>query len=79
MTSREHNFMLALFAKQIQSIEILLRILESRGLIEHDDIQAFEFAVTEDDSSNEALLRQAKERYLSAAKLFGVVTGLETP
>ena len=77
MTVQEHNLVLGLFASQMQSIEILLRMLKSRGLVEHDDIDAFSFAVTQDDASNVALLQRAKEKYMALAKAFGVDAGLE--
>jgi hypothetical protein len=79
MTTQEHKLILGLFAKQTQLITILLQILKSRDLVQHDDAQAFEFAVTEDAASNAALFARAKKSYLGLAKSLGVETGLETP
>jgi hypothetical protein len=79
MTTQEHKLIIGLFAKQMQLITILLQILKSRDLVEKDDAQAFEFAVTEDDVSNAALLQRAKASYLQLAKSLGIETGLERP
>jgi len=79
MTTQEHNLILGLLAKQMQTTEILLKMLESHGLIQNDDIEAFEFAVSQDDVSNADVLRRATERYLALAKALGIETGLKNP
>jgi hypothetical protein len=78
MTTQEHKLILGLFAKQTQLIMVLVHILKSHDLVQADDAQAFEFAVTEDAASNAALLAKVKKSYLEFAKSLGVETGLET-
>jgi hypothetical protein len=78
MTPEEHRLVIFVLARQYQQTKILIEILKSRGILESDDPTAFASAVCLDVPSNNALLRQAKEEYLQAAKDMGVVTGLET-
>jgi hypothetical protein len=69
--------MIGLFAKQLQMTQIITDLLKSRGVATDDDVSAFEYVATEDDSSKAAALQAAKAYYLQAAKSFGISTGLE--
>jgi hypothetical protein len=77
MTPEEHRLLIWLLARQLQNTKTIIGILESRGILEGDDAAAFASTVFLDESSNSAVLRQAKEEYLQIAKLLGMETGLE--
>lgn len=79
MTKEEHGVIIAMFAKQYQSMKVLSDIMRSRGIIEQGDFSAFHFAVQKDDPLNVAIYQQTKEQYLKYAKGIGVDTGLEAP
>ncbi len=76
MTKEEHLLMISLFTKQAQFIKIILEILKSRGIVEHDDPAAFESAVRLDLDSNAALFQQTKAGYVRVAKGLGIEAGL---
>jgi hypothetical protein len=78
MTPEEHRLVILVLARQYQQTRIIIEMLKSRGVLETDDATAFASAVCLDAPSNDALLRQAREEYLLAAKEMGVITGLET-
>jgi hypothetical protein len=71
--------MILTLAKQAQFVKLFSELLMSKGIVSQDDIAAFDFAVTQDVSSNAALLEQVQTLYLGLAKSAGVKTGLETP
>jgi hypothetical protein len=73
MTLEEHEMLMLLFAKQEQTIFVLLEILKSRGLIENDDIAAFHSVVIGDVAASESLLRRTAEAYLRTAKASQVI------
>lgn len=80
MTKEEHLLMIGVFTKQAQFIKIILEILKSRGIVEHDDMEAFESVVRLDLDSNDALFQDAQAAYVRLAKWCGIETGLgETP
>lgn len=78
MTKEEHLLMISLFTKQVQFVKVILEILKSRGIVEHDDPAAFESAVRLDPESNAALIEQAKVAYVRLARGLGIQTGLES-
>jgi len=63
--------------RQYQYVKTLIEILKSRGVLESDDFRAFQSLVFLDEASNNALLRQATQEYLSLAKNLEVDTGIE--
>jgi hypothetical protein len=77
MTPKEHKLLIWLLARQLQNTKTLIKILESRGILENDDAEAFASSVFLDEESNRDVLAQAKEEYLKIAKLLGLETGLE--
>ena len=42
MTTKEHALMIAIFTKNLQLIHALKTVLESRGVIEKDDLKAYD-------------------------------------
>lgn len=72
MTPEEHLLIAAMLAKQFQYTEMLIRLLQSRGLIEGDDLSAFLAFVREDQTHNERRLLSMKGEYQRAAKEIGL-------
>jgi hypothetical protein len=75
MTPQEHELMATMFAKQLRYIELLVQILQSREIIEGDDLAAFLSLVRSDERNNAAALRAAKAEYRKAAKEIGLRVG----
>jgi hypothetical protein len=57
MTENEHALMIMMFTRQTQYIQMLLDMLKSNGIIQGDDIPAFDSAVRNDPDSVDALHR----------------------
>jgi len=72
MTLEEHEMFMLLFAKQEQTIGVLLEILKSRNLIENDDIAAFQSVVIGDVVKSQSVLRRMATAYLASARAAGV-------
>jgi len=68
MTAEEHLLIATMLAKQFQYTEVLIRILQSRGLIEGDDLSAFLAFVREDREHNDRRLQSMKAEYRKSAK-----------
>jgi hypothetical protein len=79
MTTAEHRLLITLFAKQLQLNRVLTEILKSRGIAQADDLQAFEFLVSEDVLATSDALQTAKKFYLHVAKSLGIDTGVTAP
>lgn len=69
MTKQEHDLMLTLFAMQMQLFGTILELLQSRGIAEPGDVEAFA-ALALDQSR--AHLWKFRELYRGAAKGCGV-------
>jgi hypothetical protein len=72
MTPEEHQLMARMFAKQFQYIELLIRILQSRDIVQGDDLTAFLALVQSDLKRNERALQSVKVDYQKAAKEIGL-------
>lgn len=72
MTPEEHELMTRMFNKQFRYLELLLRILQSRDLLEDGDIGAFLALVNDDQARNASSLLAVKGDYLRAAKDIGL-------
>lgn len=67
MTDKEHALVLMMFTRQTMYIQMLLDMLKSNGIIQEDDIPAFDSAVLSDPDNAAAFLR-AITQYRSFAK-----------
>ncbi len=72
-TREEHKLITLMFTKQEQHIKVLIEILKSKGIIEGDDAQAYEFALRTDVPANAALALEVAQRYT------GYMTYLKIP
>ena len=77
MTSQEHAFMLSMYAMQSSKFNILVEILKTRGVLDDDDLQAFQAHVAEETQDPHEWFLKAWESYQLAARNLGVTTGLE--
>ena len=75
MTDKEHALIIMMFTRQTQYIQMLLEMLKSNGIIQGDDIPAFDSVVINDPDSVAALHRVtgqyqkfAKELHLELPK-----------
>ena len=66
--------MIGLFAKQLQTIKTLTTILESRGVLEKDDLEVYRLATVNDKATDE-LIDKAAKMY----RTIGVPLGLDIP
>jgi hypothetical protein len=71
MTDKEHALIMMMFTRQTMYIQMLLDMLKSRGVIQEDDIPAFDSAVINDPDSVDALHRVTGQ-YQSFAKQLGM-------
>jgi hypothetical protein len=79
MTPKDHGLMIAVLARQLQLTKALLAIMQSRGLLDDDDLTAFLALVQSSQTGNERILKLADETYHQCAKVLQVRTGLEPP
>jgi hypothetical protein len=76
MTPDEHMLTLTLFAAQLHFFRALFELLQSRGIAEASDFDAFLELVKSKQKAGGDLALSAFEYYLSLAKALGVDTGL---
>jgi len=75
---QEHGLMLAIFTRQAMLIKALADVMRSRGIIEFDDVAAFDSVVSQQEFW--LYLLDCGRRSLSeVAQSLGVETGLEIP
>jgi hypothetical protein len=77
MTKEEHLLVLSIFVKQAQWVNMVHAMLKSRGIIEADDLPAFDFSTRLDIPANVSLFEQVKASYIQLAKGLRIETGLE--
>jgi hypothetical protein len=75
MTKEEHQLIIGLFAKQLQLYKTLMTILESRGIVESDDLQAYHVFTASSGKTTDELINHAKLIYRTIA----VPLGLDVP
>jgi len=75
MTLQEHQLMVGLLAKQLQTIKTLTTILESRGILEKDDLAAFHSLTADNRQVTDDLIDHAAKIY----RTIGVPLGLDIP
>ena len=68
--------MIALFAAQLHLFRAFFEMLQSRGVAEESDYDAFLELVRNHQRAGGALVESAFEYYLSLAKASGIETGL---
>jgi hypothetical protein len=76
MTPQEHGLVMGLYAKQLQLIKALTTILESRAVLEKDDMKAFHALMESDVPAAKEIVAQAYETYQSLARAFHIHTGV---
>jgi len=75
MTAQEHQLIIEMFKQQALYYAGLVEILKSRGVIDRDDLDAFDSLVS--STTRELLEQNVQEDYLRCGKILGV-TGLPT-
>jgi hypothetical protein len=74
MTDKEHALVIMMFTRQTMYIQMLIDMLKSNGIIQGEDVPAFDFAVCNDPDSVDALHRVNIQYRAFANRL-----GLELP
>ncbi len=79
MTPQEHGLMLAIFTRQAMLIKALADVMRSRGIIEFDDVAAFDSVVSQQEILALPVGLRTAHLYQEVAQSLGVETGLEIP
>ena len=74
MTKDEHRLIVSMLKNQTMLYAGLLEILKSRGIVEGDDLLAFDAAIS--PSRRKSVEQSVEAEYLSTAAICGVKTGL---
>ena len=74
MTENEHKLLVYMFAQQNIRLKALLEILESRGILEENDFDAFQQLATE--LMGEDMMRATMNQYREYARLFSLQDSL---
>jgi hypothetical protein len=74
MTDKEHALIVMMFTRQALYIQMLIDMLKSNGIIQGDDVPAFDSVVINDPGSVSAFLRVTEQYHSFANQL-----GLELP
>lgn len=72
MTKEEHQLLLMMFARQMEYITVLENVLKREGLIQSDDLPAFEAAVLSDLPARALTFQNAVEQYKKFADEVGI-------
>ena len=72
MTTQEHALMIGVLAAQLEVIQALAQILESRAIINADDLQAF--LSIRNASERKEMTEKARLIYASVAQRVGIDT-----
>jgi hypothetical protein len=72
MTAEEHALIVWMFGHQAQKIDVLLKMLKSKGIIEDDDFKAYQFAVRSDAPANAALALETSTLWANLCQKAGV-------
>jgi hypothetical protein len=77
MTENEHRLVVFMFAQQATRFKALLELLRARGILEGDDLAAFEHVVRAE--MDEEIYVEMVAEYTKAAKDFGIQDSLPKP
>jgi hypothetical protein len=72
MTHAEHKLMLFMFVKQMSLFRALIESLRSKGLLEKDDLQAYEALIRSSDELNQSVFDQVSGYYSGFATSLGI-------
>jgi len=72
MTTQEHALMIGLLAAQLETIQALAQILESRDILDADDLQAF--LSIRPASERTEMMEKARRIYAAVAQSVGIDT-----
>ncbi len=72
MTANEHRLVCWMFGFQQQKINLLVSILKSKGILEGDDLTAFDFAARADATANGALAQEVATLWATLCQRAGV-------
>jgi hypothetical protein len=72
MTHDEHRLMVFMFTKQVTIFRALLEALKARGVLEPDDLMAYESLVGSQKELTSDLFESVAEQYTEFAKLLGL-------
>jgi hypothetical protein len=72
MTTQEHALMIGILAIQLETIQALAQILESRGILNDDDLRAF--LSIRNASERKEMTEKARLIYASVAQRAGIDT-----
>lgn len=77
MTPQEHYLMLVLYGRQNAKFNILVEILIARGVLESDDLEAFQQAALYEGTEFVAGIEKVWKEYQSIAESLQLDTGLQ--
>ena len=72
MTTQEHALMIGLLAAQLETIQALAQILESRDILDADDLRAF--LSIRPASERTEMMEKARRIYAAVAQSVGIDT-----
>ena len=72
MTTQEHALMIGILAVELETIQALTKILESRGIFNADDVPAF--LSIRQASERQEMNEKARRIYASVARTVGIDT-----
>ena len=76
MTHAEHKLMLFMFTKQISMFRALIESLKAKGILETDDLQAYEALIRSTDAMNASVFDEARGYYSGFATSLGIADQL---
>jgi len=79
MTRQEHMLMITMFARHDRLIRTLVEILESRDILNPDDMKAYEALIFQSERVDASLLRMTANVYRKVALESGTGNGSELP
>jgi hypothetical protein len=75
VTEGEHRLIVQMFIQQTRVISALTAVLESQGIIQQNDLDAYDTLISADETRVSELELEIKEAYQGFAKLLGVNVG----
>lgn len=72
MTHEEHKLMLYMFVKQMSLFRALLESLKAKGVLEPDDLQAYEALIRSTDEMNLPVFEEVAGYYSGFATSLGI-------
>jgi hypothetical protein len=76
MTHEEHKLMLFMFVKQMALFRALIESLKSKGLLETDDLQAYEALIRSTDAMSKPVFDEVAGYYSGFATSLGIADQL---